>query len=109
MPILSIDHVQIAIPVASEDRARAFYSGILGFTEIEKPPQMAERKSIWFVAGAGNLHLGLEPDFHPAKRAHPAFGVEVLDAILTACDRAGISHTPHTSFNASRPAHVLYP
>src|SRR5260370_8757683 len=98
MPILSIDHVQIAIPVASEDRARAFYAGILGFTEIEKPPQMAERKSIWFVAGAVNLHLGLEPDFHPAKPAHPAFVVEVLDAILTPSDPAAISHTPHTPF-----------
>ena len=52
MPILNIDHVQIAIPIASEDCARAFYSGILGFVEIAKPPQMAERKSIWFVAGA---------------------------------------------------------
>src|SRR5260370_9752631 len=76
MPILSIDHVQIAIPVASEDRARAFYSGILGFTEVAKPVEMAERKSIWFVAGGANLHLGIEPDFHPAKRAHPAFVVK---------------------------------
>ncbi len=109
MPILSLDHVQIAIPVASENRARAFYAGILGFTEIEKPPQMAERKSIWFVAGAVNLHLGLEPDFHPAKRAHPAFVVEVLDAILTACDRAGISHKPDTSFNDFRRVHVFDP
>src|SRR5216683_3941776 len=73
VPILSLEHVQIAIPIASEDRARAFYSGILGFAEIAKPPQMAERKSIWFVAGAVNLHLGIELDFHPAKRAHPAF------------------------------------
>ncbi len=52
MPILSIDHVQIAIPVASEDRARAFYSGILGFTEVAKPAEMAERKSIWFSSPA---------------------------------------------------------
>jgi catechol 2,3-dioxygenase-like lactoylglutathione lyase family enzyme len=45
MPILTIDHVQVAIPIASEVRARAFYSGILGFTEVAKPPQMAERKA----------------------------------------------------------------
>jgi len=50
MPILSLDHVQIVIPVACESRARAFYSDILGFSEIEKPPQMTERKSLWFVA-----------------------------------------------------------
>src|SRR5260370_997727 len=92
MPILSIDHVQIAIPVASEDRARAFYSGILGFTEVAKPVEMAERKSIWFVAGGANLHLGIEPDFHPAKRAHPAFVVEGLHPILASY--AGAGHCP---------------
>jgi predicted enzyme related to lactoylglutathione lyase len=109
MAILSVDHVQIAIPVASETRARGFYSGILGFTEIEKPAQMAERKSIWFVAGAVNLHLGVEPDFTPAKRAHPAFVVEGLDAILVACERAGIATKPDTSFNNFRRVHVFDP
>jgi catechol 2,3-dioxygenase-like lactoylglutathione lyase family enzyme len=109
MPILSIDHVQVAIPVASEDRARAFYSGILGFTEIDKPPQMADRKSIWFVAGAVNLHLGIEPEFTPAKRAHPAFVVEGLDKILAACERTGMAAKPDTSFNGFRRVHVFDP
>jgi len=109
MPILSIDHVQIAIPAASEDRARAFYSGILGFAEVAKPPQMAERKSIWLVTGLVNLHLGIEPDFTPAKRAHPAFVVEGLDKILAACDRAGISSKPDTSFSGFRRVHVFDP
>ena len=109
MPILSLDHVQIAIPVACEDRARAFYSGILGFTEVDKPSQMAERTSIWFVAGAVNLHLGIEPDFHPAKRAHPAFVVEGLDTILAACERAGLTTKPDTSFNGFRRVHVFDP
>ena len=109
MPILNIDHVQIAIPIASEDRARAFYSGILGFAEIAKPPQMADRKSIWFVGGAVNLHLGLEPDFTAAKRAHPAFVVEGLEKILAACERAGISTKPDTSFNGFRRVHVFDP
>ena len=109
MPILSIDHVQVAIPAASEDRARAFYSGILGFTEIDKPPQMAERKSIWFVTGAVSLHLGVEPDFTPAKRAHPAFVVAGLDKILAACERAGIATKPDTSFAGFRRVHVFDP
>lgn len=109
MPILSIDHVQVAIPLDSENRARAFYSGILGFTEVAKPAEMAERKSIWFVSGAVNLHLGIEPDFHPARRAHPAFVVEGLDAILAACERAGISTKPDTSFNGLRRVHVFDP
>jgi len=109
MPILSIDHVQIAIPIASEDRARAFYSGILGFTEVSKPPEMAERKSIWFIAGGVNLHLGLEPDFHPALRAHPAFVVTGLDAIVAACERAGLPTKPDTYFNGLRRVHVFDP
>ena len=109
MPILSLDHIQIAIPVASESRARAFYSGILGFKEVPKPPQMAERKSIWFVAGVVNLHLGIEPDFTPAKRAHPAFVVEGLDKIVAACARAGISTKPDTSLNGFRRVHVFDP
>jgi predicted enzyme related to lactoylglutathione lyase len=109
MPILNIDHVQIAIPAASEDRARAFYSGILGFAEVPKPAEMAERKSIWFVAGGVNLHLGLEPDFQPAKRAHPAFMVNGLDAILAACERAGLSTNPDTSFNGLRRVHIFDP
>jgi catechol 2,3-dioxygenase-like lactoylglutathione lyase family enzyme len=109
MPILSLDHVQIVIPVASENRARAFYSEILGFTEVAKPPQMAGRKSIWFVAGSVNLHLGIEPDFAPSKRAHPAFVVENLEAILAACERAGLPTKPDTSFNGFRRVHVFDP
>jgi catechol 2,3-dioxygenase-like lactoylglutathione lyase family enzyme len=109
MPILNIEHVQITIPIASESRARAFYSGILGFTEIEKPPEMAERRSIWFVAGRANLHLGIEQDFIAAKRAHPAFVVEDLDTILAACDRAGITIKPDTSFDGFRRVHVFDP
>jgi len=109
MPILNIDHVQVAIPVASEDRARAFYSGILGFTEVAKPAEMAERKSIWFVVDGVSLHLGLEPDFYPARRAHPAFVVDGLDAILAACARAGLTAKPDTSFNGFRRVHVFDP
>jgi catechol 2,3-dioxygenase-like lactoylglutathione lyase family enzyme len=109
MSILSIDHVQVAVPTGSEDRARAFYCGVLGFAEIDKPPQMAERKSIWFVAGTVNLHLGLESDFIPAKRAHPAFVVDSLDAILSACEHAGIVTRPDTSINNFRRVHVFDP
>jgi catechol 2,3-dioxygenase-like lactoylglutathione lyase family enzyme len=109
MPILSLDHVQVVIPVGGEDRARAFYAGILGFAEIDKPAQMAARKSIWFVAGAVNLHLGIEPDFTAAKRAHPAFVVDGLEAILAACERAGITTKQDTSFNGFRRIHVFDP
>lgn len=109
MPILSLDHVQVAIPLGGENRAREFYTGILGLSEVEKPAPMAGRNSIWFVAGSANLHLGIEPEFHPAKRAHPALVVEGLDEILAACERAGLPAKPDTSFNGFRRVHVFDP
>jgi catechol 2,3-dioxygenase-like lactoylglutathione lyase family enzyme len=109
MPILSLDHVQVAIPLGGENRAREFYAGILGLSEVEKPAPMAGRNSIWFVAGSANLHLGIEPEFHPAKRAHPALVVEGLDEILAACERAGLPAKPDTSFNGFRRVHVFDP
>lgn len=109
MAILEIEHVQIAIPIASEQRARAFYCGILGFREIAKPAEMAERKSLWFAAGKVKLHLGIEADFHPAKRAHPAFIVEGLNAILAACERDGVSAKQDNSFQGFRRFHVFDP
>jgi len=109
MPILDLDHVQVAIPTGGEDRARKFYRGILGFTEVEKPSVMAGRNSIWFVAGPVNLHLGIESDFHAAKRAHPAFVVDGLDEIVSACESAGLAAKPDTSFNGFRRVHVSDP
>jgi catechol 2,3-dioxygenase-like lactoylglutathione lyase family enzyme len=101
--------VQVAIPAGGETRAREFYSGILGFSEIEKPAAMAGRNSFWFVAGPVNLHLGIEPDFHPATRAHPAFVVADLDEILAACDHASLTTKPDTSVNGYRRFHVFDP
>jgi catechol 2,3-dioxygenase-like lactoylglutathione lyase family enzyme len=109
MSILSLDHVQLAIPVGGEDRAREFYTGILGLSEVEKPAPMAGRNSIWFAAGTANVHLGIEPDFHPAKRAHPALVVEGLDGILALCERAGLPTRPDTSFYGFRRVHVFDP
>jgi catechol 2,3-dioxygenase-like lactoylglutathione lyase family enzyme len=109
MPILGLDHVQIAIPVGGEEKARAFYSGILGFSEIAKPGPMAARNSLWFAAGPVNLHLGIASDFHPAKRAHPALIVDDLDRIVAACGRASLTVKPDTSFNGFRRTHVFDP
>ena len=70
---VGLDHVQIAIPVGTEDRARAFYVGVLGFSEVPKPPALAVRGGAWFVVGAQALHVGVEEPFVPARKAHPAF------------------------------------
>jgi catechol 2,3-dioxygenase-like lactoylglutathione lyase family enzyme len=74
--IVGIDHVQIAIPVGAEDRARAFYVGVLGMRELPKPAVMAARGGAWFVCGASQLHVGAEEAFVPARKAHPAFRME---------------------------------
>ena len=76
-----IHHVQIAIPAGSEARARAFYVGLLGLTEIPKPPTLAARGGLWLDLGGSELHLGVEAGFRPSGKAHPAFEVEDLDAV----------------------------
>ncbi|RSM78590.1 glyoxalase [Kibdelosporangium aridum] len=84
-----IHHVQVACPAGSEDRLRAFYHGVLGWTELEKPPLLAARGGCWFeVPGGGELHVGVEADFRPARKAHPAFLVD-LDAVAAALAGAG--------------------
>jgi catechol 2,3-dioxygenase-like lactoylglutathione lyase family enzyme len=109
MPVLSLDHVQLAIPVGGEKRAREFYTGILGLAEVAKPAAMAGRNSIWFAAGPVNVHLGIEADFHPARRAHPALVVDDLDEMVAACERAGLATKPDTSFNNFRRVHIFDP
>src|SRR5699024_12198790 len=67
-----IDHVQVAAPKNQEGEARAFYGKKLGFQEIKKPEELAKRGGVWFQVGHHQLHVGVENDFHPAKKAHPA-------------------------------------
>ncbi|MBF6427114.1 glyoxalase [Nocardia cyriacigeorgica] len=88
-----IHHVQVSCPVGGEDQQRAFYSGVLGWTELPKPPLLAARGGCWFrvpgVTGPdGELHVGAEPDFRPAAKAHPAFTVDI-DATAAALTTAG--------------------
>lgn len=67
-----IDHVQLAAPKGCEAVARAFYTGVMGLPELPKPPSMAARGGCWFACGAQQIHIGVEADFRPAKKAHPA-------------------------------------
>lgn len=89
MSILAIDHVQLAIPRGGEPLARAFYGGVLGFGEIPKPAELAGRGGAWFRSGAVQLHVGVETDFRPAVKAHPALLVDDLAAILARARAAG--------------------
>ena len=92
MPITGIDHVQVAAPRTpdAEERARAFYGGLLGLREIEKPDVLKARGGVWFSLGQGELHVGLEEPFAPARKAHPALLVLDLLAMRASLQAAGV-------------------
>ncbi len=87
--IRGYDHVQVAIPPSSEASARAFYGVLLGMAELPKPPALLGRGGCWFSSGSAVLHLGVETPFRPARKAHPAFVVDDLDALAARLDDAG--------------------
>ncbi len=82
--------MQIAIPPGSEDRARAFYVELLGFDEIPKPFELAGRGGLWLRSGEANLHLGVDRDFGPARKAHPAFACARYDTVLQQLESRGV-------------------
>ena len=86
---LAIDHVQLAIPPGGEDAARKFYGSTLGMVEVPKPPVLAIRGGAWFEAGVVRIHLGVEPDFRPAKKGHPALEVDDLRTLIERLDASG--------------------
>lgn len=76
MTVRRLDHVQLAMPAGREDEARAFYAGVLGIPEKAKPSHLARRGGCWFEDGPLKVHLGVQADFIPARKAHPAFIVD---------------------------------
>lgn len=85
-----LHHVQLAIPAGAEDDCRAFYVDVLGMTEIGKPPVLAARGGLWVRAGALEIHLGVEEDFRPARKAHPGILVTGLDDLAARLAAAGV-------------------
>ena len=91
MRVTRLDHLQIAAPPGCEEAAREFYGGILGLQEIEKPEPLRSRGGCWFSCGSQQLHLGVEQDFRPAKKAHPAFVAADLDELRNELSARGIN------------------
>ncbi|HUM16111.1 MAG TPA: glyoxalase [Candidatus Nitrosotalea sp.] len=89
MPVVGVDHVQLAMPAGREAEARAFYSGLLGIPEIAKPSALAARGGAWFEQGALKIHLGVDRDFRPARKAHPGLLVQGLESLVVALRAAG--------------------
>jgi catechol 2,3-dioxygenase-like lactoylglutathione lyase family enzyme len=89
MPVVGVDHVQLAMPAGREAEARAFYGGLLGIPEIAKPPVLAARGGAWFERGRLKIHLGVDRDFRPAQKAHPGLLVEDLAGLIERLRAAG--------------------
>jgi catechol 2,3-dioxygenase-like lactoylglutathione lyase family enzyme len=92
--ITGFDHVQLAMPRGQEELARSFYAGLLGMTELPKPPILAARGGCWFASGTAVLHLGVEEPFTPARKAHPALLAGDLDGLAAALTAAGHACVP---------------
>ena len=89
MKIVGLEHVQLAMPAGEEDKAREFYSGVLGLIEVQKPLDLAKRGGAWFEVAGVKVHLGVEADFRPARKAHPAFLVSGIDELTARCRQSG--------------------
>lgn len=107
--ITRLDHVHIAMPPGGEDLARKFYRDLLGLVEIEKPERLRARGGCWFegrvAAGSAAegsitegprvvLHLGIEEDFRPARKAHTAFTVSDLETLRRTFEDVGYAVIP---------------
>ncbi|HTV54542.1 MAG TPA: VOC family protein [Terriglobia bacterium] len=93
MTILDIDHLQLAVPPNCEVRARDFFGRLLGLEEIEKPEALRSRGGCWFRLGSIQLHIGVEVDFRPAKKAHLAFAARDIDLVAASLETAGVRCT----------------
>src|SRR2546421_3676447 len=106
MPLTAIDHVQLAMPPGGEGEAAAFYQDLLGLTETPKPPHLAKRGGCWFEAAGVKIHLGVEPDFRPARKAHPALLVDGLRSLVARLHAAGVAVRDDEPLEGYDPAYV---
>ena len=89
MAVKTIDHGQLRMPPGGEPQARAFYRDQLGIPEIPKPPHLAVRGGCWFESNTVKIHVGVEQDFRPMRRAHPGLIVDGLPAMVASLTAAG--------------------
>jgi catechol 2,3-dioxygenase-like lactoylglutathione lyase family enzyme len=109
MKVTGIEHVQLAMPEGGEAAARGFYTGLLGLPEVPKPPVLAARGGCWFESECVKLHLGVEADFRPAKKAHPALLVDDLAAMAAVLEAAGLAVTPDDPVEGRERCYVSDP
>jgi len=108
MKLIGIDHVQLAMPEGQEEQARSFYGEILGLKQVPKPAG-TNPGGVWFENDSVKLHLGVEKDFRPARKAHPALIVEGFNELLTILRQHGHTVTPAGKLNDVERVHVSDP
>jgi catechol 2,3-dioxygenase-like lactoylglutathione lyase family enzyme len=89
--VAALDHVQLAMPAGREGEAEAFYCDVLGFSVLAKPEPLASRGGRWFASGTVQVHLGVEENFRPARKAHPALRVDGFDDLVAKLEEADAS------------------
>jgi catechol 2,3-dioxygenase-like lactoylglutathione lyase family enzyme len=105
----AIDHVQLAMPPGEEGKARAFYAGMLGMMEVPKPSELAKRGGCWFASGSVQLHLGVEHDFRPARKAHPALRCADYEELVKRLRDAGVEVSEPDDIPDVKRCHVHDP
>jgi len=108
-PFTSIDHVQLAMPKDGEEMARGFYRDLLGMVEIPKPAELAKRGGCWFESGEVQVHLGVENDFRPAKKAHPALRCRDYAICVARLSGAGVDVLEVNDIPGVRRCHIHDP
>ena len=109
LPFSSIDHVQLAMPAGKEEQAREFYGGLLGMVEIEKPSELKKRGGCWFQSGVVQIHLGVEVEFRPARKAHPALRCVDYDGLTSQLRNACLEAIDDPSIPGVRRCHISDP
>jgi catechol 2,3-dioxygenase-like lactoylglutathione lyase family enzyme len=107
--IVGLHHVQLAAPSGSEDRLREFYGEVLGLPEVPKPRVLAARGGVWFRSAHVELHLGVEDDFRPARKAHPGLLVDGLDELAERIEAHGVEVQWDDNFPGFRRCYVADP
>lgn len=78
-------------------------------SEIAEPPVLAARGGVWFRAGGVELHLGVEIDFRPARKAHPGILVTDLDGLAARLAAAGVQPDWDGEFPGHRRCYAADP
>lgn len=99
--LLPIHHVQLAVPPGAEPQCRAFWGGVLGMAEVDKPAALRARGGCWFRGGGLEVHLGVEEPFAPARKAHPGLLVHGLQRLAEHLEASGHPVT----WNGDFPGH----